>query len=66
MDYKKHYDLLIQRAQQRASSKKQAHEIIGYVERHHIIPSCLGGSNTSDNIAFLTPEEHYLAPSIIS
>lgn len=33
----------------------------GYVEKHHIIPKCMGGTDEIKNIAILTPEEHYLA-----
>jgi len=53
MNYQKHYDLLINRAKERI--------IDGYVERHHIIPECIGGSNDPSNIVILTPEEHFLA-----
>ena len=34
--------------------------IDGYCERHHIIPRSLGGSNDSNNIAFLTAREHFI------
>lgn len=57
MDYKKHYDMLIERSQSRT--------IMGYVEKHHIIPKCLGGSDNKDNIAILTPEEHFLAHQLL-
>jgi hypothetical protein len=30
----------------------------GYVEKHHIIPRCLGGLNTYDNLIELTAREH--------
>lgn len=53
MNYKKHYDLLIERSKNR--------NISGYTEKHHIVPKCLGGTDDSSNIAVLTPEEHYLA-----
>lgn len=33
----------------------------GYIERHHVVPKCLGGSNDISNIVALTPEEHYMA-----
>ncbi|QCW19198.1 hypothetical protein FFZ30_0068 [Salmonella phage DaR-2019a] len=37
----------------------------GY-ERHHIIPVCLGGDKISgDNIALLTPREHYIAHKLL-
>jgi hypothetical protein len=53
MDYKRIYDNLIRKAQTR--------DIIGYVEKHHIIPKCIKGSNDPSNLVKLTPEEHYLA-----
>lgn len=57
MDYQRHYDALIKRAQSRA--------IDGYAERHHILPRCLGGSDDPENIAALTPEEHYVAHQLL-
>jgi hypothetical protein len=57
VDYKKHYDLLIERAKTR--------QLIGYCERHHIIPKCLGGSNFETNLVNLTPEEHYVAHQLL-
>lgn len=57
MNYKKIYDSLIERSKNRV--------IEGYVEKHHIIPKCLGGSDDSDNIAILTPEEHYVAHQLL-
>lgn len=35
--------------------------IDGYVERHHIVPVSLGGSNDPTNIVTLTAREHYIA-----
>ncbi len=53
MNYQKIYTNLIDRAISRISE--------GYVEKHHIVPRCLGGSNSKNNIVALYPEEHYLA-----
>jgi len=33
----------------------------GYIEQHHVIPVCLGGDNTPENIIALTAREHYIA-----
>lgn len=33
----------------------------GYVEKHHIIPLCLGGTNDLSNLVALPPRAHYLA-----
>lgn len=57
MNYKKHYDMLIERSRNRI--------LKGYVEKHHIIPRCLNGSDDASNIAFLTPEEHFLAHQLL-
>jgi hypothetical protein len=32
----------------------------GYTENHHIIPSCMGGSNKKDNLIRLTAREHFI------
>ena len=53
MNYTTIYNNLIQRAVNRS--------LDGYKERHHIIPRCLGGNDTKENLVDLTPEEHYIA-----
>lgn len=49
----KHYMNLVNRAKDRS--------IEGYVERHHVVPRCMGGGDSPDNLISLTPEEHYTA-----
>jgi hypothetical protein len=56
MDYQRHYDRLMERARGRV--------LVGYSERHHALPKCLGGGN-GDNIVRLTPEEHYVAHQLL-
>jgi hypothetical protein len=51
MNYQKIYNNLISRNISRA----------GYVEKHHILPRCLGGQDNKENLVNLYPEEHYLA-----
>ena len=51
MDYQKIYYNLIKREITRE----------GYVEKHHILPRCLGGLDNKENLVNLYPEEHYLA-----
>lgn len=36
------------------------------IEKHHIIPKCLGGSDYVTNIAELTPRQHYIAHAMLS
>lgn len=57
MNYQKHYNQLIARGQNRI--------LEDYTEQHHILPKCLGGPNTQDNLVRLTPEEHYVAHQLL-
>ena len=36
-----------------------------FMEKHHIIPKCMGGSNTADNIVKLTPREHFVCHKLL-
>ena len=38
---------------------------MGYTERHHILPKCMGGSNEKHNLVDLTAEEHFLAHQLL-
>lgn len=53
MKYQEIYNNLINRARSRITKN--------YVEKHHIVPRCLGGTDSKENIVNLYPEEHYLA-----
>ncbi len=33
----------------------------GYYELHHIIPKCVGGTNSKNNLVLLTAREHYIS-----
>lgn len=52
MDYQKIHDKIIERAKNR--------KLEGYVERHHIIPKCMNGTNEPNNLVELTAREHFL------
>lgn len=52
MNYERIYNLIVERAKSRV--------IDGYVERHHIVPRSLGGSDDLSNLVSLTAREHYL------
>lgn len=55
MNYKLHYDLLIEKARNRSILKTE------YKEIHHILPRCLGGTDDQENLISLFPEEHLIA-----
>lgn len=57
MDYSKIYNNLISKAKNR--------KLDCYTESHHIIPLCIGGSDTKENLVDLTPEEHYIAHQLL-
>lgn len=52
MNYQRIYNEIIDRSKERGN--------IEYPERHHIIPRCIGGLDRKDNIAILTPREHFI------
>jgi hypothetical protein len=57
MDYTKIYNQIIERAQTR--------KLEGYVEKHHIIPKCMGGLDVKENIVELTAREHFLCHMLL-
>lgn len=59
MDYQAIYEQLIQKAVNRERPE-------GYLERHHIKPKSLGGSNESSNIVPLTAREHFIAHLLLA
>lgn len=57
MDYRAHYNRLMDRAKARVLS--------GYIETHHVVPRCVGGSDDRENLVQLTAEEHYVAHQLL-
>jgi hypothetical protein len=55
MDYRKHYNNLIEKYGRQTRPSK------GYFERHHILPLSMGGDNSSSNLVYLTAREHLLS-----
>lgn len=45
------------------NSRKRHH--VGYTEKHHIIPRCLGGDNSAENIVILTAREHFVCHRLL-
>lgn len=50
--YQTWYQQIIDRARSRT--------LTGYVERHHVVPRSLGGSDHADNLVRLTAREHFV------
>lgn len=55
--YKRWYFQIIETAKLRVNDT--------YVEKHHIIPKSLGGSNSIKNLVKLTPKEHYICHKLL-
>lgn len=68
MNYAKIYTALTDRGHLRfdgVSRKAAKASIPFYVERHRIVPGCLGGKYNKSNVSWLTPEEHILAHMLL-
>lgn len=57
MNYIKIYNSIVNNAKLRNLS--------GYGENHHIIPRCLGGDNSKENIVKLTAKDHFIAHRLL-
>lgn len=60
MDYHRIYREFIADRKARETSR------VGYVERHHIRPRAIGGSDRPDNLVRLTPEDHFFAHLLLA
>jgi hypothetical protein len=61
MNYEKIYRQLISKA--KLECRKKATGL--YYERHHIVPKCIGGTESKDNLVLLTAREHYVAHKLL-
>jgi hypothetical protein len=52
MNYQRIHDAIIERASNRT--------LLGYREKHHVIPRCMGGVDTANNLVELTAREHFI------
>lgn len=62
MDYQKVYNDLVSF---RKSNPLERSETV-YTEEHHIIPKCIGGDDSSENLILLTAREHFIAHRLLS
>jgi predicted phage tail protein len=57
MNYLRIHDAIIDRAHNRT--------LTGYVEKHHVIPRCLGGTDDKANLVALTAREHFIIHKLL-
>lgn len=62
-EYLKEYVILIELSKYRGVNKKV---LIGYYEKHHIIPKCVGGEDKPNNYVLLTYREHIKAHYLLT
>lgn len=62
MNYLKIYDALVCKSKIRGLDKNK---LEGYYEKHHVIPKCMGGSDSDDNFVLFTPREHVIAHKLL-
>lgn len=58
MNYKLIHDSIIARG-------KTLGKYLDDMERHHIIPRCMGGTDHDDNLVYLTPREHFIIHQLL-
>ena len=61
--FERTYNQLIDRGKSRGLNKKM---LVGYYEKHHILPKCMGGTNESGNLVLLTYREHVIAHILLT
>jgi hypothetical protein len=57
MNYQRIHDAIIERASNRT--------LQGYREKHHVIPRCMGGVDTADNLVELTAREQFIIHKLL-
>lgn len=58
MNYKKLYNTIIE--------NRLKNPLGGYIERHHILPKCLGGSDDKSNLVKLSAREYYICHLLLT
>lgn len=63
--YTKWYMSIVNRAKARASTRKEAKELLGYVEGHHIMPKSIYRSKDNKDIVYLSLKEHFIVHRLL-
>jgi len=58
VDYEKTYNSIVKHAKNR--------ELKQYKEQHHIVPKCLKGTDSPENLVYLTAREHFIAHLLLT
>ena len=65
--YTKWYINIISNSLSRSKTEKEAKNVLGYIERHHILPKSfgIGGDKDALNVAFLSGREHFIVHMLL-
>ena len=67
MNHQEIYNNIISNAQLQNRIKLKFDNIsYCYYEKHHILPSCLGGGNNKENLVLLTTREHFICHKLLT
>jgi hypothetical protein len=67
MNYLKIYNNIILNSSIKNRNKVDKNNInYVYYEKHHIIPKCLGGTNTEENLVLLSGREHFICHKLLT
>lgn len=61
--YYQTYNRLIQK--NKHLSRAAAKQLYGYVEKHHIVPKSIGGTNDASNLVYLSGRQHFVAHKLL-
>jgi hypothetical protein len=60
--YTKWYLNICRNANKRCTNRKDAKQLLGYTEAHHVLPKCfkIGGEKDKENLVYLSGREHFI------
>jgi hypothetical protein len=64
--YTNWYISIVGNAQKRSSTKRDAVDILGYCEAHHIVPRSIWKSRENVEVTYLTPKEHFICHRLLT
>jgi len=62
MNHEHRYNQIIMNAMK----ENRKYDKTKFYEQHHIVPKCCGGSNTSENLIYLTLREHFICHGLLA
>lgn len=64
--YTNWYNYIILNTKLSTDNRKDANILLGYSERHHIIPKCMNGNDGKENLVYLSAREHFVCHLLLT